>query len=205
MCQVLPGGQESPIETEPVNSSIDPVVYDRMLAVPDASHLIKTTDGDLTALIKGCPLSLLQSLEVQDALARWTYAAHHCRDKSIRDQARAYISACLPQKEGNPGKAPADPRKLLAAYDDLCSYCKCIIAAANAGLKAVDLGRLFPDSKKLTLNNDTTLEKMFDPKFTKPAPSKYASGYISVWSGLSIQRVRDLISKARAAAKHSTA
>lgn len=198
--QVPPSGRGAGTAPKPTGSSIDQVVATRMLALPVSSHLIQSTDKKMADLIKKAPLSLLQSPAAQDALARWTYATGFSHDKAIRDQAKKFLSACLPSRQGNPGKTRAESKMLLAAYDGLCLYCKCIFAAAIDGRNETKLKSLFPDVNDLALSG-IVVQDLLNSKFKKPAPSDVASSYIAKWSGLSIQRVRDLISKARSVAK----
>ncbi len=176
---------------------IDVILIQRMSSVPTQTHLVQNGDSHLAALIKACPEVLLQSLQAQDALARWTYATRISHDSAIRKQAQHFLTISSPVRKGNPGKASPNLAKFLMAYDDLCRYCKCIFAAADATHSESAIRQHFADAEIMG-QHGLILKELIDPRLNKPAPSDMAASYINTYSGLSKSRIVDLVSKARA-------
>ncbi len=185
------------VREDAAKPDVDEILKQRWHSSPTPTHLIQNADSSLADLIKVDPLALLQSPQVQDALARWTYTAKWSDDPALRKQALGFLDSCLPRKMGNPGKATTDLPKLLLAYDDLCAYCKRIFAASETGLGVSNLLKLFPDVVELH-HHGLTLDEIVERKFTRPFPSDIAASHIAAFSGLSASRITDLITKARA-------
>ena len=184
--------------------NIDMPQMERLLAAPTAMYLVRDSDAALVDLIKTAPLALLQSLDAQDALARWTYAASWSLNPTVRNQAKDYLKACLPRRQGNPGKVRPHYAKLLRAYDDLCLYVERVSLAGSILQDSKKLKDQFQDLSKLEphLPNDNlpeyTLKELVTHGFTRPIPSDVAANYIAAYAGISASRVDDLISDARA-------
>jgi hypothetical protein len=156
----------------------DEILIERHKAMPVPEHLIQSGDPSLVALIKANPLALLQSPQVQDALARWSYAAHWGHDASLRKQAKKWLNDCLPRKTGSPGKSCPNLKKLLYVYYELCCYCKCIFTCADAVNDKSKLLKFFPDAGNLA-QCGLDLCDVVNPKMKKPAASEISSQYIA--------------------------
>jgi hypothetical protein len=99
---------------------------------------------------------------------------------------------------GTPGKAEPDRHQLLAAYDDLCRYCKCIFTCADAVKTKAALVQYFPDATRL-VDHGLNLDDILNPKYKKPAPSEISSNYVGAFIGLGSSRIIDIVAETRSA------
>ena len=174
------------------------------------TRLILESDQDLAALIKQAPSALVLSAEVQDAIARWTYAARFFYDPETRGKAKQLLETSIPVKVGNPGRGPVDEQKLLSAYDDLRALIEKVLERAAQLRKPVPRIERTEKTKALisTLGEEfwgiqllyphgLNLANVMAGDFSNPYASDVAASFIGNIAGMSKSRVMALVTEAR--------
>ena len=121
-----------------------PIMQARMDADPTPKHLVQPDDKARATFLRHTPLALLCSVEHQDAVARWHYAALH-GDQKVRGQAADLLTRAVARRRGRQQKHSTDPDALAQAYFDLVEYLKALRGCLDKVKSKAELLTFFPD------------------------------------------------------------
>jgi hypothetical protein len=173
----------------------------RHMMLTSHQHLIKDDDAYFARIIRESPEALIMLTGAQEAWARWSYASHWSKNANAKKIAKEYLKTCRP-KPGRRTKNPIDPKLLLRAYDDCCTYVRCLYKCAKDLMDERRVLELFPDATALEVFK-VKLSEITNRSLNGPEANEVASEYIGSKCGVSADHVINLNTKTRKASRQA--
>lgn len=174
-----------------------PIVQARMDAEPTPRYLVQPGDKERAKFLRDTPLALLCSVEHQDAVARWHYAALHGTPE-VRRQAADLLRRAVARGRGRQQKHSTDPGALAQAYFDLVEYLKAVRACLDKGKAKTELLFFFPDCEVAFAALGTSADEQVKRNIKHIAPVTGAITILGRMVGLKSSQLHDILKRYRA-------
>jgi hypothetical protein len=174
-----------------------PLLKSRMDAEPTPEHLVQPGDEARAEFLRNTPLALVCSVEHQDAVARWHYAALH-GDQKVRGQAAGLLKLAVARRRGRQQKHSTDPDALAQAYFDFVEYLKALRGCLDEVKSKAELLTFFPDCNAVFEVLGTNADEQLDRSMKHIAPANGAITILGKMVGLKSAQLHDILKLYRA-------